>query len=99
MTTLRPTRPSLGSSRTGPTTTRTPDNGRPIVSTTTAARSSCDQEGSPMGEEPTPERPRDAGVPEDYPASTSAIEGAHVLANEARERLHADGFNDDQIDL
>jgi hypothetical protein len=52
-----------------------------------------------MGEEPTPERPRDAGVPEDYPASTSAIEGAHVLANEARERLHADGFNDDQIDL
>ena len=26
------------------------------------------------------------------------IEGARLLANEARDRLHADGFDDDQID-
>jgi hypothetical protein len=26
------------------------------------------------------------------------IEGARLLANEARGRLHADGFDDDQID-
>jgi hypothetical protein len=45
-----------------------------------------------------PERPRDAGVPEEVPESVSAIEGARILANEARDRLHADGFTDDQID-
>ena len=26
------------------------------------------------------------------------VEGARLLANEARDRLHADGFDDDQID-
>jgi hypothetical protein len=46
----------------------------------------------------TPERPRDAGVPEEVPESLGAIEGARTLANEARERLRADGFSDDQID-
>jgi hypothetical protein len=46
----------------------------------------------------TPERPRDAGVPEEVPAELSAIEGARILANEARERLTSDGFTDDQID-
>jgi hypothetical protein len=46
----------------------------------------------------TPERPRDAGVPEEVPEELSAIEGARILANEARERLRADGFTDDQID-
>ena len=46
----------------------------------------------------TPERPRDAGVPEEVPEELSAIEGARTLANEARERLRADGFTDDQID-
>jgi hypothetical protein len=28
----------------------------------------------------------------------SDVEGARLLANEARDRLHADGFSDDQID-
>lgn len=46
----------------------------------------------------TPERPRDAGVPEEVPEATSAIEGARILANEARERLRQDGFTDDEID-
>jgi hypothetical protein len=45
-----------------------------------------------------PERPRDAGVPEEVPEELGAIEGARILANEARERLRADGFSDDQID-
>jgi hypothetical protein len=45
-----------------------------------------------------PERPRDAGVPEETPESVTAIEGARTLANEARERLREDGFTDDQID-
>jgi hypothetical protein len=46
----------------------------------------------------TPERPRDAGVPEEVPEELGAIEGAFTLANEARERLRGDGFTDDQID-
>jgi hypothetical protein len=46
----------------------------------------------------TPEGPRDAGVPEEVPEALSAIEGARILANEARERLRGDGFTDDQID-
>jgi hypothetical protein len=46
----------------------------------------------------TPERPRDAGVPEEVPDTLGAIEGARILANEARARLRADGFTDDQID-
>lgn len=46
----------------------------------------------------TPERPRDAGVPEEVPEALSAIEGAHILANEARERLRGDGFTDDEVD-
>jgi len=46
----------------------------------------------------TPERPRDAGVPETVPDAVTAIEGARILANEARDRLRADGFTDAQID-
>jgi hypothetical protein len=46
----------------------------------------------------TPERPRAAGVPEEVPDAVTAIEGARILANEARERLRADGFTDAQID-
>jgi len=46
----------------------------------------------------TPERPRDAGVPEEIPAELGAIEGARILGNEARDRLHQDGFSDQQID-
>jgi hypothetical protein len=48
-------------------------------------------------DEPTPERPRDAGVPEEVP-ELGNIEGARTLGNEARDRLHADGFTDTQID-
>ena len=47
--------------------------------------------------EPTPERPRDAGVPEIEPAELGQYEGASLLANDARERLRADGFTDSQI--
>jgi hypothetical protein len=46
----------------------------------------------------TPERPRDAGVPEEVPEELGQIEGGRTLANEARERLRNDGFTDDQID-
>jgi hypothetical protein len=45
-----------------------------------------------------PERPRDAGVPEEVPDDGSTIEGARLLGNEVRDRLHADGFTDRQID-
>ncbi len=51
-----------------------------------------------MDDNLTPERPLDAGVPEEVPEALSAIEGARILANEARERLRADGFTDDEID-
>ena len=51
-----------------------------------------------MDDDVTPERPRDAGVSEEVPEELSAIEGAHLLANEARERLRGDGFTDDEID-
>jgi hypothetical protein len=50
-------------------------------------------------EEPTPESPDAAGVTGEELESTSALEGAHLLANEARKRLHADQFNDTQIQL
>ena len=51
-----------------------------------------------MPEEPSPTRPRDADVPEDAPISGSLGEGARLLANEARDRLRADGFDDAEID-
>jgi hypothetical protein len=51
-----------------------------------------------MDDSVTPERPRDENVPEEVPDSTSAIEGARMLGNEARGRLRADGFTDRQID-
>ena len=44
-----------------------------------------------------PELPRAAGVAEAVPDS-DGIEGAHVLADEARERLRLSGFTDDEID-
>jgi hypothetical protein len=47
--------------------------------------------------EPTPAKPEDVGVAEEVPELT-AIEGARTLGNEARARLHADGFTDAQID-
>jgi len=47
--------------------------------------------------EPDPTTPADVGVTEQVPELT-AIEGARTLGNDARERLHADGFDDAQID-
>jgi hypothetical protein len=47
--------------------------------------------------EPKPEMPEDAGIAEEVP-ELMAIEGARTLGNDARSRLHADGFNDAQID-
>jgi hypothetical protein len=47
--------------------------------------------------EPTPESPAEAGVEEETP-ELMQIEGARMLGNDARRRLHADGFTDSQID-
>jgi hypothetical protein len=47
--------------------------------------------------EPTPEQPSDAGVPEIEPTELGQQESANLLANEARDRLRADGFTDAQI--
>ena len=44
----------------------------------------------------TPEEPHEAGVPEQV-ADPSREEGARVLADEARQRLHDKGFTDQQI--
>jgi hypothetical protein len=49
--------------------------------------------------EPQPERPRDAGVPESEPAELGQLEGASLLANDARARLRADGFDDNEIGI
>lgn len=47
--------------------------------------------------EPEPAFPEDVGVPEEIP-ELNQIEGARTLGNEARGRLHGDGFDDAQID-
>ena len=47
--------------------------------------------------EPEPAKPEDVGVAEEVP-ELMQIEGARTLGNDARERLHADGFDDAQID-
>jgi hypothetical protein len=47
--------------------------------------------------EPEPTKPEDVGVAEEVP-DLMEIEGARTLGNAARERLHADGFSDAQID-
>jgi len=47
--------------------------------------------------EPEPSKPEDVGVTEEVP-ELMEIEGARTLGNEARKRLHADGFDDAQID-
>jgi hypothetical protein len=44
-----------------------------------------------------PDRPEDEGLREPE-LPTVDIEGARLLANEARERLHADGFDDEEIE-
>lgn len=48
-------------------------------------------------DELVPEPPHCAGVAEAIPGS-DGIEGAHVLADEAREQLRPFGFTDDEID-
>ncbi|MCU0311921.1 MAG: hypothetical protein MUE36_13370 [Acidimicrobiales bacterium] len=45
----------------------------------------------------TPERPEDEGLSEPELPEVD-VEGARLLANEARVRLHADGFTDSEID-
>ncbi len=45
---------------------------------------------------PIAEHPHDAGVPEVHPR-LAQIEGAHILANEARSRLYECGFDDNEI--
>ena len=47
--------------------------------------------------EPEPAKPEDVGIAEEVP-ELMQIEGARTLGNDARERLHADGFDDQQID-
>jgi hypothetical protein len=47
--------------------------------------------------EPEPVKPEEVGVTEEVP-ELMQIEGARTLGNDARERLHADGFDDAQID-
>jgi hypothetical protein len=47
--------------------------------------------------EPEPLKPEEVGVTEQVP-ELPQIEGARTLGNDARERLHADGFDDTQID-
>ena len=47
-------------------------------------------------QEPVAESPEDAGVAEEVP-ELGQIEGARLLANEARRRLEGDGFDDAQI--
>jgi hypothetical protein len=44
-----------------------------------------------------PDRPEDEGLNEPELPEVD-IEGARLLANEARPRLHTDGFDDDEID-
>jgi hypothetical protein len=48
--------------------------------------------------EPIPERPLDAGVAEREPEELGQQEGVQLLANDARERLRADGFSDAEIE-
>jgi len=58
------------------------------------------QEERPMPGEPddlTPDMPEDEGI-EEPELRTVEIEGARLLGNEARARLRADGFDDDEID-
>jgi hypothetical protein len=50
-----------------------------------------------MPDDVVPERPRDAGVPEEEPRLVE-VEPARLLANDARDRLQADGFDDTEID-
>ncbi len=51
-----------------------------------------------MPDEPVAESPEDVDIAEEIPAELGQIEGARMLGNDARRRLHADGFDDAQID-
>ena len=46
---------------------------------------------------PIPQEPSEAGVPEESPADSTAIEAARVLANDAKDRLEPAGFDDEQL--
>lgn len=43
-----------------------------------------------------PERPEEEGVPEETPRDTQT-EGAHLLVNEAKQRLQTEDFSEDQL--
>ncbi|MBW3667262.1 MAG: hypothetical protein KY394_06680, partial [Actinobacteria bacterium] len=49
-----------------------------------------------MEDELSPARPAEEGVPEETP-DLAQIEPAHILANDARDELRAQGFTDEQI--
>jgi hypothetical protein len=49
------------------------------------------------GDDITPETPEAEGLAEPE-LHTEEVEGARLLANEARARLRGDGFSDDEID-
>ncbi|CAN5145143.1 hypothetical protein BH20ACT9_BH20ACT9_07150 [soil metagenome] len=54
--------------------------------------------GRDEDEELVPEPPREAGVDEAEPEAMQ-VEGARLLADQARERLRGQGFGDEQIRL
>lgn len=49
-----------------------------------------------MTEDLEPEHPEEAGVDQKTP-DRSRVEGAHLLASQARDRLAREGFAEDQI--
>jgi hypothetical protein len=52
---------------------------------------------NPPPDDVAPDVPEDDGLTEPELPEVD-IEGARLLANEARARLHADGFDDDEIE-
>lgn len=52
---------------------------------------------TPPADDVTPEFPGEEGVAEPELPEVD-VEGARLLANEARDRLRPDGFTDDEID-
>ncbi len=52
---------------------------------------------TPPADDVTPDFPQEEGVAEPELPEVD-VEGARLLANEARDRLRPDGFTDDEID-
>jgi hypothetical protein len=66
------------------------------VGATAIADREPSEQGVQMLSCPIPHQPHDIGVPEETP-ELAQIEGAHLLANEAREFLTGCGFTDRAI--